>query len=316
MSKNKKQEALQKAQKYIEGSKLTKDGVKTLESKGFTSAQIQAVAGSMNVGGKAQDRIDSRHASSGGSSGGGSSKVRTLDADRRILVNSQGRAVDTTTRWNPNAVDSPGLILNQKQADKINKKVDKYGGSLTGGKGMTVAGFVTVTEPGRRFPAQMEHGMISPRAKHQLAIYAPAQRREGGGDGKSEAPSTGGSTGGSSGGGAPSSGSPRNQGKRTAYQRAQDHISGRTNAGLSPEMFPRGVRPGFAVEDVANYADRLGAYNANYSGWMQDRAEADRIQSGNSLLQFASILPKAPDVLSAKDLIEMANRMNKQIEVG
>jgi len=312
VSKNKKQEALQKAQKYIEGSKLTKDGVKTLESKGFTSAQIQAVAGSMNVGGKAQDRIDAKHSSGGGSSGGGSSKVRTLGADRRILVNSQGRAVDTTTRWNPNAVDSPGLMLNQKQADKINKKVDKYGGSLTGGKGMTVAGFVTVTEPGRRFPAQMEHGMISPRAKHQLAIYAPVQRRKGRGDDKNESPPTGGA-GGSGGGGAPSSG---NQGQRTAYQRAQDHISGRTNAGLPPEMFPRGVRPGFAVEDVANYADRLGAYNANYSGWMQDRAEADRVQSGNSLLQFASILPKAPDVLSAKDLIEMANRMNKQIEVG
>jgi hypothetical protein len=34
------------------------------------------------------------------------------------------------------------------------------------------------------------------------------------------------------------------------------------------------------------------------------------------LQQFASVLPKAPDVLSAKDMIDMANRMNRRIQIS
>lgn len=103
---------------------------------------------------------------------------------------------------------------------------------------------------------------------------------------------------------------------RSAYERAQAHISGNSSVGRPPEMYPGGTTPDRAIEDVANYADRLGAYNANYSGWMQDRAEADRYRSGAMLERMANILPKAPDVFSGKDMIDMANRMNRRIDFG
>jgi hypothetical protein len=65
--KKKQQQAVQRAQQYVSGSKLQKSEVKKLESKGFSSKQIQSVAAGMKVGDKAQSRIDSKHSSTGGS---------------------------------------------------------------------------------------------------------------------------------------------------------------------------------------------------------------------------------------------------------
>jgi hypothetical protein len=101
--------------------------------------------------------------------------------------------------------------------------------------------------------------------------------------------------------------------QQSAYQRAQDHISARTPEGRPPEMR---IRPGTAVEDTADYTNRLGVFNANYSGRMQDRAEADRYQSGRLLERFTGGLPKAPDVMSGQEMISMANQMNNRINVG
>jgi len=305
VSKDKKQQALEKAQKYISGNKLTKSDVKELEDKGFSSGQIRAVAGSMKVGDQAQSRVDSRHSSSG------TDKVRTIGGERMVLVNNQGRAVNTSST--SSFIDPRGLTLDRQQANKINDKLDKYGGSLSGGKGMAVSGFVTVTgqdDPDFRYPYQMTIGTGRDDGKYQLPIYSPVSRKKSKGDkGRYEhQPVTD-----SSPGHAPVS---QDRQYQNAYQRAQSHISANTSQGTPPEMFPKGITPGRAVEQVANYSDRLGTFNANYSGWMQDRAEANRYEYGSFLDQFANITPKAPDVLSAKDLIEMANRMNKQIEVG
>jgi hypothetical protein len=312
--KNNKQEALERAQKYAFGSKLEKSEVKKLEDKGFSASQIQAVAGSMKVGDKAQSYMDR---SSGGSSGVGG-KIYTVGGDARVRVNSRGQAIvpggAPVDRYALASSDgSPVIPLTQKQADKINRKVKKAGGSLTGGEGMAVSRFITIKDPGfytARVPWSGAPSRVG-EGKQQLAIYAPignpsGKKNEGKGSGK-DSRGTGGS-GGTRSAGAPSAAA-------TAYQRAQDHISGRTPQGEPPEMFPRGIRPGRAVEGVANYADRLGVFNANYTGWMHDRAEADRLQSGASLLQFADITPKAPDVPNAKDMIEMANLMNKKIQI-
>jgi len=317
VSKKKQQEALKRAQKHVSGDKLTKSEVKTLEQKGFSSKQIQAVASSMgSVGDKAQARIDSKHTpGGGGGGGGGGGKVQTVGPNaRNIKVDGQGRAVVTAGVWNPNA-GGQGLIINEQQADKINKKVDKVGGSLVGGQGMAVSRYVTVKDPGKDRKPKDGGGRIG-GGKYQIPIYAPVAQ-----PGKtskppaatSKAPASGGS--GGSGGKVGSSGK-QDSAQQSAYQRAQDHISGRTPQGRPPELFPKGVRPGRAVEEVADYSNRLGQYNANYSGWMQDRAEADRYQTGRFLQQFASSLPKAPDVMSAKDMIEMANKMNNKINVG
>jgi hypothetical protein len=309
VSKKKQQEALQRAQKHVSGNKLTKSEVKTLEQKGFSSKQIQAVASSMgSVGGSAQSRIDSKHTSSGSGNsggGGGGGKVQTVGPDaRNIKVDAQGRAVVTDGVWNPNARWSQGLIINKQQANKINKKVDKLGGSLVGGQGMAVSRYVTVKDPGKARAPKHGGGRIG-GGKHQLAIYAPFAQ-----PGRTRNnPTTSNSGGGSS-------GSSQDNAQQSAYERAQDHISGRTPEGRPPELFPNGVTPGQAVEGVADYSNRLGVFNANYSGWMQDRAEADRYQTGRFLQQFAGSLPKAPDVMSFEDMIRMANKMNNRINVG
>jgi hypothetical protein len=317
VSKKKQQEALQRAQKHVSGNKLTKSEVKTLEQKGFSSKQIQAVAGSMgSVGGSAQSRIDNKHTSSGSGNsggGGGGGKVQTVGPNaRNIKVDGQGRAVVTDGVWNPNA-GGQGLIINKQQASKINKKVDNLGGSLVGGQGMAISRYVTVKDPGRDRKPKDGGGRIG-GGKQQLAIYAPFAQ-----PGKTKNnPTTSNSGGGSrsSGGGSRSSGSSgssQGSAQQSAYQRAQDHISARTPEGRPPELR---INPGTAVEDVADYTNRLGVFNANYSGWMQDRAEADRYQTGRFLQGFAASLPKAPDVMSAKDMIEMANKMNNKINVG
>jgi hypothetical protein len=310
VSKKKKQDALQKAQKHISGSKLTKSEVKTLEKKGFSSKQISSVASTMKVGDKAQSRLDSRHTSSSGSSGG---RVQTVGTNRNVKVDNQGRAIGNPMAGTPYGggwvTGDSRLSLNKDQAKKVNKKLDKYGGSLVGGKGMAVSGYVTITDPGRRQQPKHGGGKIG-GGKHQLAIYAPLA--QGGGKTKDPKPPS------NSGGGRSSQPSPGGSKKedrqqQSAYQRAQDHISARTPKGRPPEMQ---IRPGTAVEDIADYTNRLGVFNANYSGWMQDRAEADRYQSGRLLEQFAMGLPKAPDVMSGQEMIRMANQMNNRINVG
>jgi hypothetical protein len=307
--KNKKQEALERAQKYVSGNKLEKSEVKKLEDKGFSASQIQSVADSMKVGDKAQSYMDR--------SGGGTSKVYTVGGDARVKINSKGQAVapsdgfaDSFVYGIPSSAPgfSPLMPLGRKEVDRINKKVDKVGGSLIGGEGMALSRFITIKDPSVYNPTTFLEGSSSraDNGKQQLAVYTPiGKTKSKSGTGSSTGTGTGTGTGSSTGDGATS-----------AYQRVQDYISGRTTSSQPPEMFPSGINPGRAVEGVSRYADRLGTYNANYSGWMQDRAEADRFQSGESLLQFANILPKAPDVLSAKDMIEMANLMNKKVEVG
>jgi hypothetical protein len=313
--KNSKQEALERAQKYVSGDKLNKSEVKKLEDKGLSQKQIQAVAGSMKTGDKAQTYID--RGSSGGS--GGSSKVQVVGGGATVKVNSKGQAVvpggapiDRFAYGVPGS--NPVVPLSQKQADKINRKVDKAGGSLTPGKGMVVSRFVNFTDPGIYLQGNVKGGgpIRTGGGKYQLPIYTSAARSAGK-DGKSKSAGKARPTPGGTGG---STGSTAGSAAATAYQRARDHLSGRTPEGRPPEMFPNGITPGQAVEGVANYAARLGVNNANYSGWMQDRAEADRYQSGTMLQQFASVLPKAPDVLSAKDMIDMANRMNRRIQIS
>jgi hypothetical protein len=314
VSKKKKQDALQKAQKHISGSKLTKSEVKTLEKKGFSSKQISSVASTMKVGDKAQSRLDSRHTSSSGSSGG---RVQTVGTNRNVKVDNQGRAIGNPMAGTPYGggwvTGDSRLSLNKDQAKKVNKKLDKYGGSLVGGKGMAVSGYVTITDPGRRQQPKHGGGKIG-GGKHQLAIYAPLA--QGGGKKKDPKPpssSGGGRSGGSSSSRISGGSSSQDRQQQSAYQRAQDHISARTPEGRPPEMQ---IRPGTAVEDIADYTNRLGVFNANYSGWMQDRAEADRYQSGRLLEQFAMGLPKAPDVMSGQEMISMANQMNNRIKVG
>jgi hypothetical protein len=236
---------------------------------------------------------------------------------RNVKVDGQGRAVVTAGVWNPNA-RGQGLIINKQQASKINKKVDKLGGSLVGGQGMAISRYVTVKDPGKARAPKHGGGRIG-GGKYQIPIYAPVAQPGKTKNNPTTSNSGGGSRssgGGRSSGSSGSSGSSQDRAQQSAYQRAQDHISGRTPQGRPPELFPKGVSPGRAVEEVADYSNRLGQYNANYSGWMQDRAEADRYQTGRFLQQFASSLPKAPDVISAKDMIEMANKMNNKINVG
>jgi hypothetical protein len=318
VSKKKKQDALQKAQKYISGSKLTKSEVKTLEKKGFSSKQISSVASTMKVGSQAQSRLDNKHSpsSDGGGGGGGPKRVQTVGTNRNVRVDNQGRAIGNPMAGTPYGggwvTGDSRLSLNKDQAKKVNKKLDKYGGSLVGGKGMAVSGYVTVTDPGRYNSLWNKGGGPSRigGGKHQLAIYAPLA--QGGGKTKDPKPPS------NSGGGRSSQPSPGGSKKedrqqQSAYQRAQDHISARTPKGRPPEMQ---IRPGTAVEDIADYTNRLGVFNANYSGWMQDRAEADRYQSGRLLEQFAMGLPKAPDVMSGQEMIRMANQMNNRIKVG
>lgn len=305
MSKDKKQQALEKAQEYISGNKLTKSDVKRLEDKGFSSGQIEAVAGSMKVGDQAQSRIDSKHSS------GGTDKVRTVGGERMVLVSNQGRAVNTGST--SSFIDPRGLTLGRQQVDKINDKLDKYGGSLSGGKGMAVSGFVTVTgqeDPDFRYPYQMKIGTGGDDGKYQLPIYSPVSRNKDKGNKEryEHQPATGSS---------PShTPAPQERQYQSAYQRAQNHISANTSLGDPPELFPRGISPGRGVEAVANYSDRLGTFNANYSGWMQDRANANRYEVGSFLNQFANITPPAPSVTTGKELLEWANRLNSKIEVG
>jgi hypothetical protein len=269
VSKKKKQDALQKAQKHISGSKLTK--------------RVQTVGTSLAV------RVDSK-----GRARSSANQYGNMPASAWVKRDSR-------------------LALDNAQAKKVNKKVEKYGGSLVGGKGMAVAGYVTVKGPSRMRQPKQGGGKIG-GGKHQLAIYAPLA--QGGGKKKDPKPpssSGGGRSGGSSSSRISGGSSSQDRQQQSAYQRAQDHISARTPEGRPPEMQ---IRPGTAVEDIADYTNRLGVFNANYSGWMQDRAEADRYQSGRLLEQFAMGLPKAPDVMSGQEMISMANQMNNRIKVG
>jgi len=312
--KKKQQEAVQRAQKFVSGDKLQKSEVKKLESKGFSSKQIQAVASSMgSVGSNAQQRIDNKHSSNSGSNSGssnssGPSRVQTVGGTHRIRVDGQGR-VNASTGFN---YSSSGIFLTKDAAKKINTKVEKAGGSLVGGKGMSVSRYVTIRDPGRPNFLMNKSGGPSRigGGKHQFAIYAPvaqAEKRVKPADNKKPDPVRDSGKSGNN---------RQDRAQANAYQRAQDHISGRTAKGKPPELFPDGVTPGRAVEGVADYANRLGTFNANYSGWMQGRAESDRYQSGRLLQAFAQGLPKAPDVLNARDMIDMANRMNNKIKIS
>jgi hypothetical protein len=215
-------------------------------------------------------------------------QVRTMGGTRSIKVNDRGRAVET-------------LTLGQEQADKINRKVERVGGSLTPGKGMAVARFVTVRDrPGFTMTGTHNGGNPAlPGSKHQLAIYAPVGGgRRGGGTGGRQSPDT------SSGLGA------RGGGQRQAYNRAQSFINSEApGQATSPA-------PGQGVEAATGFADRLSAFTGDTIGAMHQRAQAGSYQQGRLLEAFAKDLPKAPDFLSGRDLIDLANQANRRIQVN
>jgi hypothetical protein len=105
----------------------------------------------------------------------------------------------------------------------------------------------------------------------------------------------------------------RDRRQQQAYDRAQAHLNGETRRGNPPDLFPNGVNRGQGVEGVARFGNQMAEYSGRLSGWMQDRAEADRYQSGRLMERMASWLPKPPDMLSANDMIDMANEMNQRI---
>jgi hypothetical protein len=335
--KKKQQQAVQRAQQYVSGSKLQKSEVKKLESKGFSSKQIQSVAAGMKVGGKAQSRIDKKHTSS---SGGGSKKVQTVGGDRQLKVDSQGRAIANPQAGTPYAggyrPGDPRLSLNDKQANKVNKKVDKYGGSLVGGKDMSVAGFVTITDPGRRSGMAPNTGYSQVGGgKHQLAIYAPSapaakQPKSSGKGGSTKAPS-----GSSSGGSAPISvgGATGNYATVEKLEQeapeAPNFYDTANSFPQNPNFSPTGA-PGVGggngsspiywdrtAENLFSFSDRLKDHNRQTGQWLSNIAAQDRRESESYLQNFARALPPAPSADQANEsVLSFLEQANKRLGFG
>jgi hypothetical protein len=346
--KKKQQQAVQRAQQYVSGSKLQKSEVKKLESKGFSSKQIQSVAAGMKVGGKAQSRIDSKHSSTGGSSGGGGGggpkRVQTVGTSRNVRVDSQGRAIANPMAGTPYGggyrSGDPRLSLNKDQAKKVNKKLDKYGGSLVGGKGMAVSGYVTITDPGRRQQPKHGGGKIG-GGKHQLAIYAPSapaakQPKSSGKGGSTKAPSgTSSGSRSSSGGSAPISvgGATGNYATVEKLEQeapeAPNFYDTANSFPQNPNFSPTGA-PGVGggngsspiywdrtAENLFSFSDRLKDHNRQTGQWLSNIAAQDRRESESYLQNFARALPPAPSADQANDsVLSFLEQANKRLGFG
>jgi len=335
--KKKQQEAVQRAQKYVSGNKLTKSEVKKLESKGFNSKQVRAVAGSMKtVGDKAQGRIDNKHAPGpSGSNSSGPSRVQTVGGTHRIRVDGQGR-VNASTRLN---YSPSGVFLTRDAAKKINTKVEKSGGSLTPGKGMAVSRYVTITDPGRRGQPKHGSGRIG-GGKHQLAIYAPVAPAGGrSGSGKKD----------------PGKKDPgkKNPATKDPVKRDPISVGGATGdyrtvekleqeAPKAPNFYDTAnsfpVNPNYSptgsgvagsggsanpiywdrtAENLFSYTDRLGEHNRQTGQWLSDIGAADRRESDAYLQNFARALPPAPDPNEANEsVLSFLEQANKRLGFG
>jgi hypothetical protein len=343
--KKKQQQAVQRAQQYVSGSKLQKSEVKKLESKGFSSKQIQSVAAGMKVGDKAQSRIDKKHTSS---SGGGSKKVQTVGGDRQLKVDSQGRAIANPQAGTPYAggyrPGDPRLSLNDKQANKVNKKVDKYGGSLVGGKDMSVAGFVTITDPGRRSGMAPNTGYSQVGGgKHQLAIYTPSTPTVKQPKSSSKTGSTKTSPGSGSGSSSySSSASPEPisvggaTGNYATVERLEQEAPEAPNFYDTANSFPQNPNfsptgaPGVGggsdsspiywdrtAENLFSFSDRLKDHNRQTGQWLSNIAAQNRRESESYLQNFARALPPAPSADQANDsVLSFLEQANKRLGFG
>ena len=344
MSKKKKQqEAVQRAQKYVSGDKLTKSEVKKLENKGFSSKQIQAVASSVgSVGDKAQGRIDNKHSPSPGSSSGssGSSRVQTMGGTHQVRVNAQGQAIASKGPSYAGLSGHPksnNAYLTSQAAKKINNKVSKVeGGSLVGGEGMAVSRYVTVTDPGRRRWPMGSYATVG-GGKRQLAIYAPvAQPGKTGSGGKKtpgdkktpSARTSSGSSSSTSGSGAPltSTPAPISVGGATGNYATVENLEQEAPEApnfydtansfpVNPNYSPTGSGVGGSggssspiywdrtAENLFSYSDRLGDHNRQTAQWLSNIGAADRGESDAYLQNFARALPPAPDPNEANESV-------------
>jgi hypothetical protein len=309
VSKKKNQEeAVQRAQKYVSGDKLQKSEVKKLESKGFNSRQVRAVADSMKaVSDKAQRRIDSY----------GSSWVQTMGGTHRARVNAQGQVI-ASKGPSPSYAGLSGhekshnAYLTSKAAKKINNKVSKIeGGSLVGGEGMAVSRYVTVTDPGRQL-GRVGNYATAGGGKHQLAIYAPvAQAQEKADSGKKD---------------------PHTKDPRTRYPITVDGATGnyatvdrlRQEAPEAPNYSPTGsggsgsgAGPNSIYWNPFSYSDRLGDHNRQTAQWLSGIGAAARRESDAYLQNFARALPKAPDPNEANEsVLSFLEQANERLGFG
>lgn len=236
----------------------------------------------------------------------GPSRARAVNTGAAVKVNRRGQAVETTTPWGGS--EGPYLALGDKQVDKINRKVERVGGSLTPGRGMAVTRFVTVRNQNDATPMDYMTATRNggdPTAgsggRHQLAIYGPVGggRRGGAGGGRAPVPDQGAAP-------SPQQGANRRQ----AYNRAQSFLNSSSPAQSTTPA------PGGGVEAASGFADRLSAFTGDTIAAMHQRARAGSYRQGRLLEMFAADLPKAPDFLSGRDLIDLANQANRRIQVS
>ncbi len=314
--KKNQEEAVQRAQKYVSGDKLQKSEVKKLESKGFNSRQVRAVADSMKaVSDKAQRRIDSY----------GSSWVQTMGGTHRARVNAQGQVSASRERSYAGLRGHPksnNVFLTDQAAKKVNNKVSKIeGGSLVGGEGMAVSRYVTVTDPGRQL-GRVGNYATAGGGKHQLAIYAPvAQAQEKADSGKK-----------GSGKEHLRTKDPHTKDPRTRYPITVDGATGnyatvdrlRQEAPEAPNYSPTGsggsgsgAGPNSIYWNPFSYSDRLGDHNRQTAQWLSGIGAAARRESDAYLQNFARALPKAPDPNEANEsVLSFLEQANERLGFG
>jgi hypothetical protein len=260
-------------------------------------------------------------------------QVQTVGTSLAVRVDSKGRARSSANQYGNMPASAwvkrdSRLALDNAQAKKVNKKVEKYGGSLVGGKGMAVAGYVTVKGPSRMRQPKHGGGRIG-GGKHQLAIYAPSApaakepapaAKEPAPAAKSSAPiSVGGAT-----------------GNYATVEKLEQEAPEAPNFYDTANSFPQNPNfsptgaPGVGggngsspiywdrtAENLFSYSDRLKDHNRQTGQWLSNIAAQDRKESESYLQNFARALPPAPSADQANEsVLSFLEQANKRLGFG
>jgi hypothetical protein len=267
-------------------------------------------------------------------------RVQTVGTSLAVRVDSKGRARSSANQYGNMPASAwvkrdSRLALDNAQAKKVNKKVEKYGGSLVGGKGMAVAGYVTVKGPSRMRQPKQGGGKIG-GGKHQLAIYAPSApavkkpapaakkpapaAKKPAPPAKSSAPiSVGGATGNYA----------TVEKLEQKAPKAPNFYDTANSFPQNPNFSPTGA-PGVGggngsspiywdrtAENLFSYSDRLKDHNRQTGQWLSNIAAQDRKESESYLQNFARALPPAPSADQANDsVLSFLEQANKRLGFG
>lgn len=319
--KNNKEKAKELAQTF--GKKVKRSDVKAAEEAGYSADVIRAAADRVGkVGDKATAYMDSSGSNSSDSKGPKKIQYANLPGTpgQRVVLDKDGRYLATGKDLNyiDDTKNGRGALWGGKYrtpqggaVERLNAYLKESGNRLTPGKNPEKWGIIDtrqITVGAQR----AETGL--PQGKEYVNIYAKIGGKSGGKNGgKGEGGGEGSGRSSGSGGSGGSGGTTNEIVERG--RTGMNTITGYNRTGIKPELLTNGYTEGNAVDDVADYSNRLDLYNQRQIGAMYDIAEASRYRTGSILNRWVTGLPAAPQLDSTDELIKTLNRSINEIKI-